>query len=162
MGSFSWMKADDLTDIANVVYGKPFKMMIPKEFGGGIIKDDYQDYGYIGYKEDGSPKHDMYELLALWNAPEKCKFDGEFNPLKEIDKYTQDNREIGIDIGCYNEDIDKLRFPLKLVSRGYRGTYEDLAKPSYNDPYQGFTIIRRNSRYFQRELNNPREVDDYE
>ena len=149
MGSFSWTKADDLTEVANIVYDKPFKLMIPQEFGGGFIKDIYQDYGHIGHKEDGSPKHDMYELLALWNTPEKCKFEGEFNPLKEIDDYTEENRNIGIDTGCYDEEVDKLRFPLKLVSCSYKGTYEELIRPSYNDPHQGFSAARRRHRPFR-------------
>ena len=41
MGSFSWNKADTLTKIENVAYGTPFKFLIPKEFGGGFIKDYY-------------------------------------------------------------------------------------------------------------------------
>ena len=30
MGSFSWLKADKLTRVANIAYGKPFKFLIPK------------------------------------------------------------------------------------------------------------------------------------
>lgn len=74
MGCFSWLKADKLTKVANVVEDKPFKFLIPQEFGGGFIKDHYQGYGYLGTKEDGSPKHDMYELLAFWNAIRKSRF----------------------------------------------------------------------------------------
>lgn len=29
-------------------------------------------------------KHDMYELLAIWNCPDKVKFNGELNFLKEM------------------------------------------------------------------------------
>lgn len=43
MGSFSWLKTDNLTKVANIQYGKSFKFLIPKEFGGGFIKDIYQD-----------------------------------------------------------------------------------------------------------------------
>lgn len=142
MGSFSWLKADSLTRFANVEQGSSFKFLIPLEFGGGFIKDHYQDYGYLGKKENGKPKHDMYELLALWNAPDKCRFAGEFNPLKEIDEYTNYNREIGIDIGCYDEDINILKFPLKLVSPSYKKSYEDTLLPSYNDPAQGGRLPR--------------------
>ena len=60
MGSFSWLKADDLTKVENIACGYPFKFLIPKEFGGGFIKDIYQDYGYLGKKEDGSTK--LYSL----------------------------------------------------------------------------------------------------
>ena len=138
MGSFSWLRADNTTKVANVAYGKSFKFLIPEKFGGGFIKDKYQDYGYLGNKENGEEKYDMYELLAIWNAPDKVKFNGEYNPLKEIDKYTDFNRSIGIDIGCYDNEIDKLEFPLKLVSPLFKGKYEDIKKPSYGDPDQGF------------------------
>ena len=150
MGSFSWLKADNLTKIANVLYGAPFKLLIPKEFGGGYIKDHYQDYGYLGKKEDGTPKYDMYELLAFWNheAVEEygyeLQYDEEKMPMmKEIDQYTNHNRMAGISIGCYDKDIDKLKYPLKLVSCSYKGNYEDLDTPSYSDPYQGFNPIYR-------------------
>lgn len=139
MGSFSWNKADDLTNIENIAHGDEFKFLIPREFGCGFIKDKYQDYGYLGIKENGEPKYDMYELLAIWNVPEMCKFDVPFkDTLKEIDEYTDFNRSIGISIGCYDKDIDKLKYPLKLVSMEYNGEYEDLKKPSYGDPDQGF------------------------
>lgn len=140
MGSFSWLKADTLTNVENIACGKSFKFLIPEEFGGGFIKDKYQDYGYLGTKEDGTPKYDMYELLAFWNLPkENLKYDGDFPTLKEINKYTSENRNLGIDIGCYDKDIDKLKYPLKLVSLSFKGTYEDLETPSYGDPEQGFT-----------------------
>ena len=157
MGSFSWLKADNLTQIANIAYGKPFKCLIPKEFGGGFIKDRYQDYGRLGTKEDGSPKYDMYELLAFWNAERKMpfyedmvkdhlKWDGDFPMLKEIDEYTRKNRNVGIDIGCYDQSIDKLKYPLKLVSASYKGTYEDCEGKSYKDPDQGAYPVKRDGK----------------
>lgn len=141
MGSFSWTKADRLTKVANIVEGKPFKMLIPQEFGGGYVKDHYQGYGRVGLKQDLSPKYDMYELLAFWNADEEARsrlrYDGEYPLMKEIDEYTDHNRLIGIDIGCYDYEIDALKFPLKLVSASYRGSYEDCDGRSYADPMQG-------------------------
>lgn len=143
MGSFSWNKADDLTTTENVAYDRPFKFLIPKEFGGGFIKDNYQDYGYLGTKENGEPKYDMYELLAFWNKAD-VKYNGEYPLMKEIDEYTDRNRGEGIDIGCYDEDILKLKYPLKLVSVSFNGTYEDLKTCSLGDPDQGFFPRRRN------------------
>lgn len=143
MGSFSWNKADNLTNIENVAYDTPFKFLIPKEFGGGFIKDNYQDYGYLGTKEDGEPKYDMYEILAFWNKAEGLKYDGELPMMKEIDKYTDKNRLKGIDIGCYDKDIYKLKYPLKLVSASFQGTYEDLDTCSTGDPDQGFFPRKR-------------------
>lgn len=163
MGSFSWLKADKLTKVANIVIDAPFKFLIPREFGGGYIKDYYQDYGNLGTKKNGEPRYDMYELLAFWNANMKyltytghgmpriatatydgsivkdhLKWDGEFPLLKEIDQYTHHNRIIGIDIGCYDDEIDLLKYPLKLVSASFKGTYEECEGRSYGDPEQGF------------------------
>lgn len=143
MGSFSWNKADKLTNIENVAYGTSFKFLIPKEFGGGFIKDSYQDYGYLGTKENGEPKYDMYEILAFWNKAEGLKYDGDYPLMKEIDEYTDFNRILGIDIGCYDEQIQKLKYPLKLVSASFKGTYEDLKECSLGDPDQGFYSRRR-------------------
>lgn len=156
MGSFSWLKADDLTKVENIAEGVSFKFLIPKEFGGGFIKDNYQGYGLLGYKDDGSPKYDMYELLAFWNSEmiydcgilvkDKLLYDEDKDDIpmmKEIDKYTDHNRNIGIDIGCYKEEIDKLKYPLKLVSASFKGAYEDLISPSYGDPNQGFRSTKR-------------------
>jgi len=63
--------------------------------------------------------------------------------MKEIDCYTDGNRSLGIDIGCYDKEIDKLKYPLKLVSVSYKGTYEDLETYSYGNPNQGFHEVRR-------------------
>lgn len=153
MGSFSWNKADNLTAIENIAYGSSFKFLIPKKFGGGFIKDKYQDYGHLGTKENGEPKYDMYELLAFWNKreyePIYIKYDGEFPLMKEIDKYTNENRFRGIDIGCYDEDILKLKYPLKLVSVSFKGTYEDLDTCSLGDPDQGCRNRKRKISKFQ-------------
>lgn len=152
MGSFSWLKADKLTKIANIMYGCSFKFLIPIEFGGGYIKDKYQDYGYLGRKEDNTAKYDMYELLAFWNKDattfgikleDKLKYEGSFPLMKEIDEYTRSNRGLGIDIGCYDSQINKLKYPLKLVSPSYKGTYEELETCSYGDPNQGYGAIYR-------------------
>ena len=143
MGSFSWNKADKLTAIENVAYGSSFKFLIPKEFGGGFIKDKYQNYGYLGTKENEEPIYDMYELLAFWNKAEGLQYDGEYPLMKEIDNYTDTNRELGIDIGCYDKDIFKLKYPLKLVSASFDGTYEDLDNCSVGDPDQGFYSRKR-------------------
>lgn len=143
MGSFSWNKADKLTNIENVAYDSSFKFLIPKEFGGGFIKEKYQDYGKLGTKENGEPKYDMYELLAFWNKADGLKYDGEYPLMKEIDAYTNENRRKGIDIGCYDKDILKLKYPLKLVSASFKGSYEDLETCSLGDPQQVFGSRKR-------------------
>jgi len=145
MGSFSWNKADKLTDIENIAYGASFKFLIPKEFGGGFIKDKYQDYGKLGIKDDGESKYDMYVLLAFWNKADGLRYDGEYPLMKEIDDYTNNNRRLGISIGCYDKDILKLKYPLKLVSPSFKGDYEDLETCSLGDPHQGCGSIKRNT-----------------
>lgn len=274
MGSFSWNRADNLGAIENIYGGCPFKFLIPKEFGGGFIRDKYQDYGNLGTRElpyDHAPsnKYDMFELLAFWNSEqvkprstqsivhpmvlevgaevtikiadyqrnevtpaalalngrkftitkilnedalqsvlvknpfkmpngyrlsgdaadcgiwtrqffrdttwyeplpaEGLKFDGDVLPLMpEISKYTNHNRSLGIYL-CYEEvqkarkekedgiyiertmlsggrSVDQgdfLKYPLKLVSASFKGTYEDCKGFSTRDPDQGFHPRRR-------------------
>lgn len=153
MGSFSWLRADANTKTINISFGDEFTCLIPKEFGGGKITGFYQDYGHIGFDKYDyeNVKYDMYELLAFWNKDmpypyeegktvgDFLEYDGDFPNLKEIDKYTDNNRDIGIDIGCYNKNIEKLKYPLKLVSVNYgkTHTYEECLNKSFTDPNQG-------------------------
>lgn len=152
MGSFSWLRANVDTEKANIACGDKFACLIPKEFGGGYIEDTYQDYGNLGTKENGRPKYDMYELLAFWNndrpyfhgtgetVKDNLHYNGDFPNLKEIDEFADANRSIGIDIGCYDREIDRLKYPLKLVSISYakNHTYEDCPYKSFGDIEQGF------------------------
>ena len=91
MGSFSWMKADTFTNTANILEGAAFKFLIPKEYGGGFIKDHYQDYGYLGHDNE-QHEYDMYELLAFWNqnalyksgrVKDYLQFNGDFQKMKK-------------------------------------------------------------------------------
>ena len=149
MVSFSWNNADKETNIENIAYGKTFKFLIPKEFGGGFIEDNYQDYGYLGTKKDGTPKYDMYELLAFWNYFDQeskntiLRYKGKYPVMKEIDIDTNYNRDIGINIGCYDKDIEQLKYPLKLVSISCKLSYEEVDMPSYGVPDQGFFPRKR-------------------
>ena len=160
MGSFSFMKADKLTTICNIVQGESFKFLIPKEFGGGFIKEKYQDYGNLGYKENGEPKYDMYELVAFWNpnveyngatVRDFLSYDGDYPKMKSIDKHTYENRKIGIEITKDVWHIRQLKHPLKLVSASYKGEYEECDGFSESDPNQGFKPDRRYPRWMSRE-----------
>jgi len=142
MGSFSWNKADKLTAIENIARGTSFKFLIPKEFGGGFIKDHYKDYGDL-WSIKNKLNYDMYELLAFWNNAEGLQYDGQYPLIKSTDKYTDDNRILGINIGCYDKDVLKLKYPLKLVSASFKGAYEDLDTCSLSDPDQGFYSRKR-------------------
>ena len=144
MGSFSWLRADKTTKRKNLTEGDRYKILIPKEFGGGFIKDTYYDYGYVFHGTENEA--DLYGILAYWNGCEGMDYSYECGhypkTMEEILKYgntcKQSNRTIGISVGCGKECIDKLKYPLKLVSASYKGTYEDCEGRSYNDPEQGF------------------------
>ena len=175
MGSFSWTRAEHTTKRSNFTMGDKYKILVPKEFGGGYIKDIYWDYGYIFarhndykqncdcgyYSANGSfysanyfrdfakdeNVYDLYGLLAWWNKKDKkltLNYDGFKEPMSTLgflvfgETHSDDNRGEGIDIGCYDEQIDRLKYPLKLVSVSYKGTYEDCKGRSYGDPNQGF------------------------
>ena len=147
MSHFSFTKADYYnTKVANITEGSPFKLLIPKEFGGGYIKDYYQGYGRVGHKEDNSPKYDVYELLFQWNISnlpsiikEKFRNHPTDNSLKEIDESTKCNRSLGIDL-FYDKEIP-VTHPLKFVSVSYKGTYEECKGISYDDPNQGLVKL---------------------
>ena len=159
MGSFSWLKAETSCKTQNVIYGKPFKFLIPEEYGGGYIKDYYRDYGNLsGVIRDGvnqdnkSQNYDMYEVLAFWNADKSykdgivrdyLKWNGDFSYMKTVDEFTDENRSIGIDIGCYDDQILELKYPLKLTSPRWNKTYEETPYPSFGDPNQGWFSYSR-------------------
>lgn len=143
MGSFSWLRADKSTKRKNIANGDRYKLLIPKEFGGGSIKATYDGYGKVKY-DDAKEVADLYGILAYWNKCDRMIFDGEEYPstMKDIlergNTTLQSNRCKGIDISCYDAQVDKLEYPLKLVSASYRGTYEECDMRSYSDPEQGF------------------------
>ena len=62
MGSFSWLRADKTTKRKNLTEGDRYKILIPKEFGGGFIKDTYYDYGYVFHGTENEA--DLYGILA--------------------------------------------------------------------------------------------------
>lgn len=156
MGSFSWLRADKTTKRNNLTDGDKYKILVPIVYGGGYIKDTYWDYGRINYHGDAiyvdALEHemvlrneaDLYGVLLYWNKPEMIKRLGKeissemMRIIIKGETKAQNIRCEGIDIGCRKEDIDKLKYPLKLVSRSYRGTYETCDMKSYGDPNQGF------------------------
>lgn len=118
MGFFSWITGDTKKSIRNRYSEEgalPVYLYCPD--GTKIYEPDYDGYGEFG-------GHDAYALLAKWNLPEKCCGDEE------------QDRSIGIGIGCRNEQMAKLRYPLKFAeSPDFR--YEDLP-PAETCPYQGY------------------------
>lgn len=155
MGSFSWTRAEGTTQRSNFTDGDRYKILVPIEFGGGYIKDTYYDYGYINNYENAEyidsegneysnfPLNDLHGIQAYWNGAEGLEYVGSkpitmIDILKRGETCKQSNRTKGIHGGCYDHEIDKLKYPLKLVSASYKGTYEQCEGRSYGDPNQGF------------------------
>ena len=96
------------------------------------------------YKGNRQCHLDIYGILAWMNGCENLKYYGENKPttmyeiLKNGFTWDDDARHAGIDIGCYDNQVDILKYPLKLVSASYRGDYENCKGRSYGDPEQGF------------------------
>ena len=164
MGSFSWLRADKVTNRKNLTMGDDYKILIPEKFGGGYIFDTYYDYGYVfsdrvdsenqskrGYYDPQGNffpmsifgTNDLYGILAYWNSREELTYLSINRPnhitdiLKNGLTCHDTNRDAGIDIGCYDDEVDELKYPLKLVSVEYNGTYEECNRCSYSDPEQG-------------------------
>lgn len=171
MGSFSFTRAEHTTKRANIAYQDNYKILVPKEFGGGYIKDQYFDYGLVFHYKDKphiwvdakGEKHtfehgteaDLYGILAYWNHCEKMDYKGEKYPstMEEIIKngntVKQENRCEGIDLGCGSiKAVNNIKYPLKLVSASYKGTYEDCKGRSYGDLSQGCENITWNCSHY--------------
>lgn len=120
MGFTSWKCSDTQRSISNNASIKgTFKVyvLIPEEFGGGYIEEDnYEGYGKFGNK-------DIFSLIAKWNCPERCS------------GIETEDRIIGIEIACYDEQNEKLKYPIKITE--YPMKYED-AQASLNCENQGY------------------------
>ena len=165
MGQFSWL---DCVPGEQIIDNKrkSVYVLVPKEFGGGHIREGvYDGYGHFG-------GYDIYDLVAEWNKAELShRMLQAPNPkewgtvdvdryrlavkrhLRTVDmlldfkngtsaedmeaKYGGDwKRLIGIYIACYDEQNEALPFPIKIT---YDATavYED-CEFSPSDPNQGW------------------------
>lgn len=130
MGAFSWLRAERTTQRKNIAVGDVYKILIPQEFGSGFIRDEYYGSGAV-FGADWNHMADLYGILAYWNKCPGMVYDGAEYPSAMQDILTrgntclQENRYKGLEIGCYNEEIARLKYPLKLVSASYKGTYEE-------------------------------------
>ena len=153
MGSFSFVFADRPSKkypnrkYANITPYDKVRILIPKEFGGGFIDTTYEDYGR--FRADNNEVFDIYELIAVWNKDIKPPLAKQIALVgtentsakygqKIIDRNTDINRIVGINIGCYDNQVDALPYPPKLVYPDDARTYEQVKQVSYGDPEQGF------------------------
>lgn len=146
MGSFSFMYADGgKGNQANMLPGDDVRVLVPALFGGGSLDGVYADYGDIALADETTV--DVYELLALWNSSElrdaliggtgMCE--EEVNVKGVDDVWTPFTRMVGIRVGCYDEDMLRLDWPLRIVpAENGDSTYENVEGVSVGDPNQGF------------------------
>ncbi len=140
MGQFSWLDCKTgeqvLDDVERDVY-----VLVPKEFGGGHIKE----WCYDGYGRFGG--HDIYDLVVDWNREYleeyrkndtfKCDWLQKYNSVEEAFE-NMHKRDIGISIACYDEDNAKLRYPIK-ITHDPNAIYERCVH-SKSDPNQGWLL----------------------
>lgn len=146
MGSFSFMYADGgKGNQANMLPGDDVRVLVPALFGGGSLDGVYADYGNIALADETTV--DVYELLALWNSAELrdaliggASFCEEEVNVKGVDDvWTPFTRMVGIRVGCYDEDMLRLDWPLRIVpAENGDATYENVECVSVGDPNQGF------------------------
>jgi hypothetical protein len=114
-------------------------------FGGGSLDGMYADYGEIALADETTV--DVYELLALWNSAELrdaliggAGFCEEEVNVKGVDGvWTPFARNVGIRVGCYDEDMLRLDWPLRIVpAENGDATYENVEGVSVGDSNQGF------------------------
>lgn len=159
MGQFSWLDCKTKQQIIDNKRKDVF-VLVPKEFGGGHIKETCYD----GYGDFGG--YDIFDLVADWNRKDLSensdfvfpysneqiknkdwyKFYADLNLTREevVEKTKEKGnrffewRYIGIALSCYDEDNEALPYPIKI-------TYDETAKyewnaPSDSDPNQGWEV----------------------
>jgi hypothetical protein len=118
MGLFSWKTSDTQRSISCTDSTRgAFPVYLVTPDNEKILETEYEGYGRFG-------GFDAYALLAKWNKPELCTG----NP--------DEDRSIGIDIGCYDEQNASLKYPLKFAENP-EANYEDLPAAKSCE-YQGF------------------------
>lgn len=141
MGFFSWMTCDTNESISNrySVRGPlTAYVLIPKEFGGGCIKEtNYEGYGVFGGR-------DIFALVANWNKPDSCTGNDE------------EDRYLGIDLYYHNEN-NPIKYGIKIASKPM--TYED-AELSEDCPDQGYFYCDEQDE--EDDYDDWEEEDDYD
>ena len=91
-------------------------------YGKGESGDFYYELAVKRY-------NDTVKKITLWQA-------GASDDEMEEKYGSEWKRNIGIDIACYDEQNEALKFPIKICHNS-KAVYED-CKPSMSDPNQGF------------------------
>lgn len=132
MGSFSFTYADTNLLVGNVLAGARYKLLVPAVFGGGWVTQNYLDYGDVAYTYKGQTLEcTLFGVLGAWNTPGAGGRDWMRAGRGSI------YDPVGLELSLTAESMRALEFPLKLVSMGFTGVYEDCSGVSVPDEYQG-------------------------
>lgn len=112
---------------------------------GGLYSFEKDELRKNGMTEEEIEKMDMEERQCHYNRAVK-RYERSLQRIKDFmnripdlemkEKYGRSYlREIGIDIGCYDEDNAKLKYPIKITTKEME--YEEVAQ-SKSDPNQGW------------------------
>jgi len=115
----------------------------------GLYDFEKEDFRSQGLSEDEICEKDLETKKKFFDSSMNL-YKSDIERLKDYcsgasddemkEKYGKEYlRNIGIDIACYDEDQEKLKYPIKIVSLGYKGTYEDCEDYSRSDEEQGFS-----------------------
>lgn len=149
MGQFSWIYSDSGKPMVDRLFKKSF-LLVPEQFRNNVGADYITEPCYNGYGIMGS--YDVYDLAATWNKeyiPEMLRLSdrGEWRFfITSSDRQNLENyynnlpiscelRALGNCMACYDEDNERLPFPIKITESVM--DYED-ANPSKADPLQGW------------------------
>ena len=161
MGQFSWLDCKTEEQIVDDKVRDVY-VLVPKEFGGGHIKETcYDGYGRFG-------GHDIYDLVVDWNREhlEEYRHDRTFKCLwlqgcdsveEALAKF--EKRTIGISIACYDEDNARIKYPIK-ITHDANAVYEDCTW-SKSDPDQGWEMSEDDDdEYWNGELEDDEEDEE--
>lgn len=155
------MRISDLLEKKNELYDRAFDEHTEIQ-GLGDIKLDRELFTITGIR----PEYLEDEKAILEQNPNATIGDllkGNIDEFpKKIDENTNQNRNIGIDLSCYDGEGILLDYPLKLVRPSYKGTYEECKDYSKGDREQGWRTVNNTKREMKKwERENPEYMNKY-
>ena len=135
MGSFSWQYASEKSETINFCPGDEVKVLIPEYFGIGEIVGSYEDDLIAIFNAEDLEENELNNKIKQLHKEKKIP------TVEEVVSFIGNDsslRGVGINIGCYDEQLDSLKYPLKVIPVSEDVKYENCNFISYGDPNQGF------------------------